>query len=193
MTNPVDPNIRDDGILITPPIVSNTVQGWLKNIYNALISGITTNKTKAVSVTPPVTAANAYGINYVVGGLLTFPNAFTATGSGILQSVYVNMKKVETSGFTFIPFSANPVNSTFTDAAVCNINAADFDKVRGPISLGQSNAMGTHTIAAGIGLGEALSPGGTTLYGVLLANAALTNQFSSTGDVSVTVAVLQDP
>ncbi len=131
-------------------------------------------KTVSVTVTPVVTVTNAYGTNYVVGGLLTFANAFTATGSGILQGVIVTIAKVETSGFTFFPFSANPSNTTWTDAAAANINAADIAKIRGPVSLTQNSQLGT------------------TLYGVLLANAALTNQFSATTDVTVTVKILQD-
>ncbi len=81
-------------------------------------------KTVSVTVTPTVTASNSYGTNYVVGGLLTFANAFTSKGSGILQSVTVTCKKVETSGFTFFPFNANPSNTTWTDAAVAAINQA---------------------------------------------------------------------
>src|SRR5437879_5507942 len=82
------------------------------------------NKTVAISITPAVTTGNAYGVNYVVGGLLTFPNAFTLTGSGILQGVTVTTKTVETSGFTFIPFDSKPNITTWTDAAVAAINAA---------------------------------------------------------------------
>lgn len=149
-------------------------------------------KTVSVTVTPTVTASNAYGTNYVVGGLLTFSNAFTSTGTGILQDVVVTIKKVETSGFTFVPFNSNPSNTTWTDAAVAAINAADVAAVREPVTLTAFSGLGTHTVAYASGLGIAMAPSSTTLYGVLLANAALTNNFGSTSDVTVTVKILQD-
>ena len=149
-------------------------------------------KTVSVCVTPTVTASNSYGTNYVVGGLLTFANAFTSTGTGILQGVEVDIKKVETSGFTFIPFISNPSNTTWTDAAAANINAADVFAVRGPVSLSAYSGLGTMTSAYSNGLGEPLAPVATTLYGILLANAALTNQFGSTSDVQVCIKILQD-
>lgn len=149
-------------------------------------------KTVSVCVTPTVTTANSYGVNYVIGGKLTFANAFTSAGSGILQSVAVTIKKVETSGFTFVPFNADPSNSTWTDAAVAAINAADVAAVREPVNLTAYSGLGTHTVAYAAGLGQAMAPGTTSLYGVLIANAALTNQFTSTSDVQVCVKVLQD-
>lgn len=147
--------------------------------------------TQVVCVTPTITAANAYGVNYVVGGKLTFANAFTSANSGILQGVSVNIKKVETSGFTFVPFAADPSNSTWTDAAVAAINTADIFSVRAPIALTANSQLGTHTNAAAYGLGMAFNTNSTSLWGILLANAALTNNFAA-GDVQVCVKTLQD-
>lgn len=149
-------------------------------------------KTTQVCVTPTVTATNAYGTNYVVGGLLTFANVWTGTGTGILQGVSVTIKKVETSGFTFVPFNSNPSATTWTDAAVANINATDVPAVRASIALSAYSGLGTHTIAAAAGIGQASAPAATTLYGVLIANAALTNQFGSASDVQVCVQALND-
>ena len=149
-------------------------------------------KTVAVTVTPTVTTANAYGTNYEVGGLLTFANAFTAKGSGVVQALTVTCKRIETMGFTLFLFAGNPSNTTWTDAAVAAINAADINLVRGPIQLGNSSALGTMTVANSYGLGLAMSPGTTSLYAVLLTNAALTNNFTSTSDISVTATILQD-
>lgn len=149
-------------------------------------------KTVSITVTPPVTASNAYGTNYVVGGLLVFANAFTSAGSGIIQSVTVTINKVETSGFIFFPFNSRPSMTAWTDAAVAAINAADVAKMRPPVALTQNSQLGTATVAYATGIAEAVAPGSTDLYGVLLANAALTNQFASASDVTVTVTVLQD-
>jgi len=147
-----------------------------------------------------VTASNSYGTNYVVGNnngvgtALIFPNAFTATGSGILQAIAVTIKDQETSGFTFVPFNANPLSTTWTDAAVSAINAADVPKVRGPVPLANNIQLAAtlFSVQYAYGIGLPLAPGITTLYGLLLANAALTNQFAGTSDVQVCVVVLDD-
>jgi hypothetical protein len=180
------------GIDQTTPGTTNGVQVNAALPAGANAIGNVGGKTVSVCVTPTVTASNSYGTNYVVGGLLTFSNAFTSTGTGILQSVVVTVKKVETSGFTFYPFNSNPSNTTWTDAAVANINASDVAAVREPVALSAASGLGTHTVAWGTGLGEAFAPVATSMYGILLANAALTNQFGSTSDVQVCVKVLQD-
>lgn len=151
-------------------------------------------KTVSITVTPPVTASNAYGTNYVVGGLLTFANAFTSTGSGLIQSVDVNVKKLETSGFTLVFFSQMPGMTAWTDAAVAAINAVDIPYVRCPTSLVGNNQLAASGFSnySASNIAIAMAPGTTTLYAVLLANAALTNQFGSASDVSVTIRVLQD-
>lgn len=161
---------------------SNLV-GWNGNVGG---------KTTTVCTTPTVTATNSYGTNYVVGGKLTFSNIFTSTGTGILQGVVVTIAKVETSGFTFFPFASDPSASTWTDAAVANINATDIPKQRAPISLTANSQLGTTTIVSASGIGQPWNAGGTSGYGILLANAALTNQFASTSDVQVCVQVLSD-
>jgi hypothetical protein len=148
-------------------------------------------KTTTVCVTPAVTASNAYGTNYVVGGLLTFANLLTSSGSGVLESVAATMTKIESSGFTFFPFGSNPSASTWTDANVASINVADAPKVRPPITLTANSQLGTHTVASAVGIGQAFTPG-STLYGLLIANAALTNNFTTTSDVQMCATVLND-
>ena len=170
----------------TNGVYVNTIAAGQNNIGN--VGG----KTIAVTVTPTVTSANAYGTNYVVGGLLTFANAFTSTGSGILQQVTVTCKKVETVAFTFVPFNSNPSNTTWTDAAAAAINAADVAAVRAPISLTNYSGLGTMTVISATGIGEAMSVGSTSLYGVLIVSGTLTNNFGSTSDITVTVTILQD-
>jgi hypothetical protein len=157
---------------------------------------VTANVVNEVCVTPTVTAANAYGTNFVVGGLLTFANAFNQNGWGVLRGVAVTVKKVETSGFAFTPFVANPSNTTWTDAAVAAINAADVASVRqGPV-LAASSVLGTHTIlssAAGYAQAMFVGPGKTTLWGVLTSTILLTNNFGSASDVQVCAQLTLDP
>jgi hypothetical protein len=150
-------------------------------------------KTVTVGLTPAVTTANAYGTNYVVGGLLNFQNAFTKTGSGILESISVNILRVETSGFTIAFFSSFPSITAWTDASVAAINARDVPLVLATVPLGTSSVLGTHTNLDAYGINLAIQTGTTNLYAVLTANAALTNNFVTINDVSISLTILQDP
>lgn len=161
-------------------------------IAGSNVIGNVGGKTSSVTVTPTVSTANAYGVNFVVGGLLTFANAFTATLSGVIQSVVVNCKRVEAIGFTFVPFTANPSSTTWTNAAVAAINTADVAKAFAPIYLNPYSGLGTHTILSAAGLAESITSASTSLFGVLVSNAALTNNFTSTSDITVTVTLMQD-
>lgn len=145
-----------------------------------------------VCINPTVTITNSYGTNYVVGGLLTFPNAFKTPGSGILYGVTVNTVEVESQGWTFTPLNANPSHTTFTDAAAApTINSADYATPRGPASVSQNSVFGTSSATSAFT--EGLDPGTTSLLGILTTNAALTNQFAATTDLTVCVNILQDP
>jgi hypothetical protein len=162
-------------------------------ISSQLAIGNVGGKTSQITVTPTVTISNSYGTNFVMGGLLTFTSTFTSTGSGVVQSVYVTVKKQETQGFTLILFNSNPSNTTWTDAAVAAISTTDVPTLRAVIPLQSSNVMGgTATVAFATGLGISMNVGTANLFGVLLSNAALTNNLGSTSDITVTVDVLQD-
>ena len=158
-----------------------------------IIPGVSAGQIKEVCVTPTVTTANAYGANYVVGGLLTFALALPPSGGGSIQSVYVQTNTVESNGFTFTPFSAQPSASTWTDAAVAAITGADKKLARGAISLAASSALGTYSTISSVGIGQVINAGATTLYGVLTSNGALSSNFTTTGDVTVCIDVLQFP
>jgi len=155
-----------------------------------MASGAVPAPVKEVCVTPTVTASNAYGINYVVGGLLTFTGPFPSSGSGVIQSIYVNIKDVESSGFTFVPLTGSPTGGSYTDATVAAIPTADKFLPRGTIVLSASSALGTQTTLVATGLGQALNAGSPSFYGLLLANAALTNNFAGTADVQVCADVV---
>ena len=147
------------------------------------------SKTVTVTVTPTLTGT-AYGTNYVLGGIQTFAGAFTSTNSGTIQSIAVNIKKVEAVTFTFTPFSAQPANA-MADNAAAAINSADVNLVRPPIVLASSSILGTHTMATAAGIGESINSSGTSLYGVLTCSAAMTNNLAA-GDITISVTILQD-
>lgn len=159
----------------------------------AVVSNVSAGQVVEVCVTPTVTVSNAYGTNYVVGGLLSFSNALPPSGGGVIQSVYVQVAKVETVGFTFTPLASTTTATTWTDAAVANINLADVKLPRGAISLSGSSVLGTHTTASSNSPGPAIKTGSTTLLGVLTVNGPLTNNFGSASDLTVCVDGIQFP
>ena len=150
--------------------------------------------TKRVCVTPTVTNGT-YGANVVVGGLLTFSNLFTSTGSGAIQSVSVNFTTAQTVGFTLFPFAGSPTNaSTWTDHSAAAISgSADIFLTSPPISLTASNSsLGTMTNYSISGLGQSYSTGGTSGYFILVPNATTASLGATSNAVSVCVTVLQD-
>ncbi len=139
-----------------------------------------------------MTTTTAYTPNFVAGGLITFANALGTSGSGILQTVDLNIKNVQTNNWLFVPFNGNPSNSTWTDHAVSAIATSDVFSARDPvvISGGYSN-LGTATVYSSPGLAIAMATGSTTLYGILLATST-SAAFTTTSDMQITIKTLQD-
>lgn len=146
-------------------------------------------KTVTVSSTPTL-GGTAYGTNYSVGGIQTLTGAFTATGSGVIQDIVVNVKKVETNGFFLVVFKSAPANA-IADNAACNINVADFNTPLAIVPLNASSILGTQTTLSAYGLGLAVNTATTTLSVLLVCAAAMTNNLTA-GDVAINVTVLQD-
>ncbi len=148
---------------------AGTIQQYLRGLIKQWIAGTLVvgsgqaiignvgGKTTSVSVTPTL-GGTTYGTNYSVGGVLTFANAFSSTGSGILQSVSVNSKKINSNQLYFVPFASAPANA-IADNAAAAINVADFDKVRAPIALNNSSILAHTPTAQPMGLVSRPSPG----------------------------------
>lgn len=153
--------------------------------------------TRERCVVPTITASTYTNVQ-PVGGLLTFPALFGDLGSGVLQSVTVTSKSVQTAGLNFYPITSNPVASGFLDHTNAAINAADVIRVRPVISMGTPlSGLGTHTVWGAQGIGQAISVGANTtgsplnpLYGILLPSAT-TGSFA-VGDVQICVQILGD-
>lgn len=151
---------------------------WAENVV------IASNYTSNPLAVPTVTATT-YTANRAVGTLLTFSNAFDAAGSGVLLSIAIRMKTVQTAGFKLAVFNANPTATTITDNGAIAIAAADIAKLAGIFDLSNtySSALGTHTLYQlnNIGAVVAAGAGNTSLYGVLFTTGTPT--FASTSDI----------
>lgn len=146
------------------------------------------------SVTPTVTASSAYTTGNIVGGLMTFTNAFaTGATSGVLQSIVIRSKSVQTATFKLYVFSQQPTNTTWTDKTAPSINSLDLPYLIDYfIFAAPDSGLGTMTIYTQDGLGKSLvnTAGTTSLWAVLVVVGTPT--FSSTSDISVTLGILQD-
>ena len=164
------------------------------NLKVALASGSITVGSGSVktSVTPTVTAA-AYAANNVVGGTLTFSNAFGSKGSGILQTAVMLMKSAQTAGFNLTLFGAAPTG-TYTDKTAPAPSAADLGNIVGVVQFTSAlSPLGTHTVYQGGGLNIGMANGAsvTTLYGVLTTTGAPI--FGTTADIlSIALIPLDD-
>jgi hypothetical protein len=155
---------------------------------------LVTGRTGQPTVSPTITAASAYTAGNLVGGLMTFSNCF-ATGltSGVLQSVVIKSKSVQTATFKLYIFSQQPTNTTWTDKTSPAINVLDLPYLIDMfIFAAPDSGLGTMTIYTQDGLGKSIAntASGQNLWGLLVTTGTPT--FSSTTDISVTLGILQD-
>jgi hypothetical protein len=140
----------------------------------------------APSVTPTITASS-YSSLQIIGGKMTF--AVGGQGSGVLQSIKVTAKSIQSCGLKLYIFDSNPSNSTWTDRTSPAINAADVAALRSTFDLSiYDNGLGTMTIWLYEGIG--MSFVGANLYGILLMSGSGT--FSSTSDINVKLGIMCD-
>jgi hypothetical protein len=155
---------------------------------------LVTGRTGQPTATPTVTSASAYTAGNLVGGLMTFTNCF-ASGltSGVLQSILIRFRSVQSATFKLYLFSQQPTNTVWTDRTAPNINALDLPFLIDVFLFASPDSgLGTMTIYTQDGLGASIAntANGQNLWGLLVTTGTPT--FSSTSDVSVTLGILQD-
>ena len=154
------------------------------------IGVVTVGGTSKVTVSPVITAG-AYTTGNLVGPLMTFANALGVLQSGVLQSIRVASKTVQSAALTLHVFDTNPTNTTWTDKTAPGINVADIPYLVGSYPLGgASSPLGTHTIWNLDGIGKGINAASTSLYGILTVTGTPT--FGSTSDISVSINCLKD-
>lgn len=149
------------------------------------------SRTSKVAVTPTVTSASAYAAGNAVGGKMTFAGVFDSANSGILQSIRVRSKSIQTTGLKLYLFTSDPTNTTWTDKTAPSVNVADLPNLVGPFTLGSPDSgLGTETTWTLEGIGAAIVASGTGLFGILVATGTPT--WASTTDVTVELTTLKD-
>ncbi len=172
---------------------AGTKIGLLKGIFGKLAGTLgVAGQSVDVAATPAVTAGAAYAAGNQVGGLLTFANAVrAATLSGVLASLRLSCRDVQTTAFRIYLFTANPTGSSWADKTAPAIAAADIPFLAGVYTLSAADSgLGTHTLYNLDGIGKVLQCATTSLYGVLVCVGTPT--FGSTSDVTVAVGIAQD-
>lgn len=164
--------------------------------YDAHLAGsdgasITLSREKVVTATVTGSTSPAYAAGDLVGGVLTFADCLSVLKGGILNSIKLRSKSVQTAGFKLYLFSANPAATTWTDNAAPNLNAADLPNLIGMYSLtGNDSGLGTMTIYSLDGIGSIIeNTASSNLYGVLVTTGTPT--LVSTTDLSVSIGVVQ--
>ena len=153
--------------------------------------------TREACVVPTVTSGSAYASGNSMGGLLQLNPAWRTSiqgapdSGGIVQSIRVSFKDVQTAAFKVYQFTANPSNTTWTDKVTPAINAADVFTVRPPISLATGDSgLGTMTVYGSDAVARAHVGSGTIDYWVVVTTGTPT--LATTTDMQFCVTYLLD-
>jgi hypothetical protein len=144
-------------------------------------------------LTPTVTVdAALYATGDNMGGKLTLTGMTrVAAGSGMIQSVVITSKAVQTATFDVIFFNADPSASTFTTNVAQALDDADLAKIIGVAQCNTVVALTDCSIhqATNVAMPFKL-PAGTSGYAAIVVRGAPTP--ASTSDLSISIRVLQD-
>lgn len=175
------------GATICPTFIWIDSSGNEKGIpTNPLIFG---GVTKEVCISPTVTAS-AYAAGNLMGGLISLPSAVFGLNTGVLESIRLDFKSVQTAEFDVYFFASQPAG-TYTDKATPSISGADSLLVQPPLKLvNNASGLGTHTVYGLDGIGRAINLGAGTLYAVVQTEGTPTP--ASTSDMQLCASVLQD-
>ncbi len=128
-----------------------------------------------LSVTPLITASNAYNASQCVGGVLTFNAAYrTVAGQLLLQDLLVTDKANQKANFTILFFDSNPTNGTYTDHSNTALGT-DVSKIAGQVLVGVSDYTTTNGTAVvnlkNIGLLLQAAANNQNLYAAMTTNS----------------------
>lgn len=179
-------NLSGSGALFDPATLMPATGGTVSLVAGSAAIGSIIGRTSNPSITPTITAG-AYTAGFEIGGLMTF--AVGGAGSGILESITVTCKSVQTTSLYLNIFDVNPTSSTWTDHTAPAINSADTFSLMASYLLGSPySGLGTHTVWSLDAIGASFV--GPNLYGVLV--AVSTPTFASTTDIRVKLGIVDD-
>ncbi len=142
------------------------------------------------------TTSQAYAAGDVIGGSVTFSSVFRSTSlmSGVLQSITVADKTTMQSAIDFLFFHTATTGSTFTNDAAVTVADGDLGKLIGHVSVLSNDYASFADNSLGTTKNIGLAIRATTGTGLLAVpvNRSTQPTYVSTGDLIVTLGVLQD-
>ena len=146
-----------------------------------------------IDATPTVSTTPAYASGDNVGGKILLAGAARLPGgSGLIQSVVITSKSLQSATFDVVFFNADPTATAATDNAPQDIADADLAKVVGVAQCATVVPLTGASIhqATGLAMPFAGSSGSRDLYAIIVVRGTPT--FASTSDVQLSVRILQD-
>lgn len=144
-----------------------------------------------VATAIPAVTAVAYAAGAVIGTKMEFQNmARDAGGTGLLQTVEVFCRSIQTAAVDLVLFHTDPATSTITNNTALSVSAADFDKLIGVIHITDWTNLGVASLAQADNIAKAYRLPGTSIYAALVARGALT--LTSPADIKAALKALAD-
>ena len=140
----------------------------------------------------PTIQTSAYTTGYTLtGSFIPFANAVGTLGTGILQSVRIDIKSAQTAEFDVTFFAGVPSTSLTINTAP-GLSSADVLLAYPPIKLTSYYAglSGTSTVYGFDGIGRAINLAQTTMYALVIVVGTPT--FTTTSDFQICVTILRD-
>lgn len=145
-----------------------------------------------VTATPSVNKTNAYGMDDLVGGKLSFSNAGRrSVRGGRVVAVTVVDDANEAAPLDLVLFEADPSNTTYTDQAAADFADADLQNAVGFVQI--TNYSQFNDNALGVNASTSLPfllDTGSTLYGALVIRGAAT--YAAKDDLVVRLHIEQE-
>lgn len=170
-----------------------TLNGQLAvQVFGSLgpVSGNVGGLTYSIQINPTISTA-AYSAGFVVGGIQTLTNAFTAKHTGILESVTLLDKSAQNAPMDLLVFQVTPAAATTADHGAFAWSTDNLNLIaRVSIMAGDYVAVKSQSIAMKTGLGIVVKGTGTGLFVVAVTSGTPT--YAGANDLQWTWGILQD-
>jgi len=163
-----------------------------------MVAALASPITQFIRVTPVVSASPDYGIDDVLGTLMTISSPFRGDGAGgILNAINMVCDVDIPSGVTIdmLFFDQNPTNSTFTDNSALAVNVNDLPYMLPAVQLTTRIDLGTPCMLQATGFGGIPVENAAKqrkLYAVAVVRGAATLNLAAVDDVTFGFGFLPD-
>lgn len=165
--------LKVDGSAVTQPVSGN-------------VGGL----TFSIQINPTI-STSAYTAGFVVGGIQTLTNAFTAKHTGILESVTLLDKSAQNAPMDLLVFQVTPAAATTADHGAFAWSTDNLNLIaRVSIGAGDYVIIKSQSVAMKTGLGIAVKGSGTGLFVVAVTSGTPT--YAGANDLQWTWGILQD-